>query len=71
MDNKNNCSCGCDKSKDQTLKNETDQKVSSGCCNKSEGCNDWTSVSQNYDIKESCEKHEKDAGNNQWCSTSK
>lgn len=69
MKNKNNCCC--DQSENPTLKNETDQKVSSGCCNKSEGCNEWTSVSQNFNIKESSKKNEKDAGNNQWCSTCK
>ncbi|SFC21167.1 hypothetical protein [Clostridium uliginosum] len=38
---------------------------------KSAKCNSWTSVSQNYDIKESCEKNEKSATDNQWCSCSK
>ncbi|NME82591.1 hypothetical protein [Clostridium sp. SM-530-WT-3G] len=70
MSNSNNCNCGANKS-NNILKEETAKKTSSGCCNKSEGCNDWTSVSQNYDIKDSCEKNEKSAGNNQWCSTSK
>lgn len=69
MKKQNNCSC--DQSNSATLKNETNEKVEAGCCNKSAGCNEWTSVSQNFNIKESCEKHEKDAGNNQWCSTCK
>lgn len=71
MNDKNRCNCGCSKDKSNTLKSETEQKIPSGCCHKSAGCNEWTSVSENYNIKDSCEKNEKSAGNNQWCSTSK
>ena len=49
-------------SSQNTLKAETNTKLSSGCNKKDAG---------NYDIKESCEEHKKDAGNNQWCSTCK
>lgn len=38
---------------------------------KNEGCNEWDSVPKTYDAAESCHKHEKTAGNNQWCSTHK
>ena len=58
-------------SSQNTLKAETNTKLSSGCNKKDAGNNAWTSVAQNYDIKESCEEHKKDAGNNQWCSTCK
>ena len=71
MNDKSSCNCGVNQSSNNLLKEETDKKVSSGCCNKSAGCNDWTSVSQNYNIEDSCKKNEKSAGNNQWCSTSK
>ena len=71
MNDKNSCNCGCNQSKSNTLKNETEQNTPSGCCHKSAECNEWTSGSANYNIKDSCEKNEKSAGNNQWCSTSK
>lgn len=54
-----------------TLKAETSTKLSSACNEKDAGNNQWTSVPQNYNIKESCEEHKKDEGNNQWCSTCK
>lgn len=54
-----------------TLNAETNTKLSSGCNKKDAGSNAWTSVAQNYNISESCEKHEKNEGNNQWCSTCK
>ena len=38
---------------------------------KNEGCNDWNSVPKTYDKEESCQRHEKTATNNQWCSTNK
>lgn len=38
---------------------------------KNEGNNDWTSVPRTYDKEESCQRHEKTATNNQWCSTNK
>ena len=81
MTNKNNCKCNsscncepvcdCDESSSSTLKAETNTKLSSGCNKKDAGNNAWTSVAQNYNISESCEKHEKNEGNNQWCSTNK
>lgn len=49
----------------------TDEYKSNYEDGKSATCNNWSSVPQNYDIKESCEKHEKTATNNQWCSCSK
>lgn len=37
-------------------------------CNcKSCHSNQWASVEEHYDIKESCCKHEKTATDNQWC----
>lgn len=77
MDNKHeherkcNGGCHCEGSSSETLKAETNTKMSSGCNKKDAGDNAWTSVAQNYDIAESCEKHKKDEGNNQWCSTCK
>ena len=38
---------------------------------KSEFYNSWDSVPKTYDSAESFHKHEKTAGNNQWCSTHK
>lgn len=46
-------------SSQNTLKAETNTKLSSGCNKKDAGNNAWTSVAQNYDIKESCEEHKK------------
>lgn len=54
-----------------TLSDETNTKLSSGCNDKNSGNNAWTSVAQNYNIVESCKENKKDEGNNQWCSTSK
>ncbi len=75
MQNKNeskfNKSCNCSESSSSMLKAETNTELSSGCNKKDAGDNAWTSVAQNYDVAESCEKHKKDEGNNQWCSTCK
>ncbi|WP_294372522.1 hypothetical protein [uncultured Clostridium sp.] len=74
-DNINSCtcetSCGCCSKEKDTLKNETNIKLSSGYNEKNDGNNSWTSVAQNYDIKESCKDNKKNEGNNQWCSTCK
>ena len=63
--------CGCqDEHKTCGCESHVNQ---SGCTHeiKNEGCNDFDSVPVTYDAAESCEKHEKCEGNNQWCSTHK
>lgn len=60
MNNKKHCEC---------------TKCNSCSCHgkdeKNEGYNSWDSVPETYNAAESCHKHEKTAGNNQWCSTNK
>ncbi|NFN94308.1 hypothetical protein FDB28_09435 [Clostridium botulinum] len=64
----NGCSCH---EKETPLIQENKIRTDNDTSGKSATCNNWSSVPQNYDIKESCEKHEKTATNNQWCSCSK
>ena len=61
MENKKNCECTkCSRLASCHGKDE-----------KSEFYNSWDSVPKTYDSAESFHKHEKTAGNNQWCSTHK
>lgn len=51
--------------------NSVTNSYSDGKEKKNEGSNDWASVPKTYDKNESCQKHEKTATNNQWCSCNK